>query len=103
MILYIYLLYVIVISTGLLHPLPGWYDIVAELGLIRARGWCYPLCVLVTLVLRLIGFYNPCRLGTEMVALVRVIRLVHILLPVPYTPRVALYIHLSATSIAGMV
>ena len=42
-------------------------------------------------------------LGTEMVALVRVIRLVHILLPVPYTPRVALYIHVSATSIAWMV
>ena len=38
-----------------------------------------------------------------MVALVRVIRLVHILLPVPYTPRVALYIHVSATSIAWMV
>ena len=53
--------------------------------------WCYPLCALVTLVLRLIGFDNPCRLGTEMVALVRVIRLVHILLPVQYTPRVALY------------
>ena len=34
-------------------------------------------------------FDNPCRLGTEMVALVRVIRLVHVLLPVPYTPRVA--------------
>ena len=32
-----------------------------------------------------------------------VIRLVHILLPVPYTPRVALYIHVSATSIAWMV
>ena len=38
-----------------------------------------------------------------MIALVRVIRLVHILLPVPYTPRVALYIHMSATSIAWMV
>ena len=50
---------------------------------------CYPLCALVTLVLRLIGFDNPCRLGTEMVALVRVIWLVHVLLPVPYTPRVA--------------
>ena len=39
--------------------------------------------------------FNPCRLGTEMVALVRVIRLVHVLLPVPYTPRVAhvSYIH----------
>ena len=47
--------------------------------------WCYPLCALVTLVLRLIGFDNPCRLGTEMVALVRVIRLVHVLLPVPCT------------------
>ena len=34
-----------------------------------------------------------------MVALVRVIRLVHILLPVHYTPRMALYIHVSATSI----
>ena len=69
----------------------------------KSSDWCYPLCALVTLVLRLIGFYNPCRLGTEMVALVRVIRLVHILLPVPYTPRVALYIHVSATSIAWMV
>ena len=55
-----------------------------------SSDWCYPLCALVTLVLRLIGFDNPCRLGTEMVALVRVIRLVHILLPVHYTPRVAL-------------
>ena len=54
-----------------------------------SSDWCYPLCALVTLVLRVIGFYNPCRLGTEMVALVRVIRLVHMLLPVPYTPRVA--------------
>ena len=36
-----------------------------------------------------IGYDNPGRLGTEMVTLVRVIRLVHILLPVPYTPRVA--------------
>ena len=36
-----------------------------------------------------------------MVALVKVIRLVHILLPVPYTPRVALYIHVSATSLPG--
>ena len=40
----------------------------------------------VTLVLRLVGFNNPCRLGTEMVALVIVIWLAHILLPVPYTP-----------------
>ena len=47
--------------------------------------------------------YNPCRLGTEMVTSVRVIRLVHILLPVPYTHSVALYIHLSPTSIAWMV
>ena len=54
-----------------------------------SSDWCYPLCALVTLVLRLIGFDNPCRLGTEMVALVRVVRLVHVLLPVPYTPRVA--------------
>ena len=68
-----------------------------------SSDWCYPLCALVTLVLRLIGFGNPCRLGTEMVTLVRVIRLVHILLPVHYTPRVALYIHVSATSIAWMV
>ena len=52
--------------------------------------WCYALCALVTLVLRLIGFANPCCLSTELVALVRVIRLVHILLPVHYTPRVAL-------------
>ena len=57
--------------------------------------WCYPLCALVTLVLLLVGFDNPCRLGTEMVSLVGVIRLVHVLLPVPYTPRVARvrYIH----------
>ena len=54
-----------------------------------SSDWCYPLCALVTLVLRLIGFDNPCHLGTEMVALVRVIRLVHVLLPVPYTHRVA--------------
>ena len=47
----------------------------------------------------LVGFYNPCRLGMEMVALVRVIRLVHIMLPVPYTPGVALCsIHMSARS-----
>ena len=26
-----------VISTCLLHPLPGWYDVVAELRLIRAQ------------------------------------------------------------------
>ena len=60
-----------------------------------SSDWCYPLCALVTLVLRLIGFDNPCRLGAEMVALVRVIRLVHDLLPMPYTPRVARvrYIH----------
>ena len=69
----------------------------------KSSDWCYPLCALVTLVLRLIGFYNLCRLGTEMVALVRVIRLIHLLLPVPYTPGVALYIHVSATSIAWMV
>ena len=69
----------------------------------KSSDWCYPLCALVTLVLRLIGFYNPCHLGTEMVALVRVIRLVHIMLPVPYTPRVAFYIHVSATSIAWIV
>ena len=50
-----------------------------------SSDWCYPLCALVTLVLRLVGFDNPCRLGTEMVSLVGVIRLVHILLPVPYT------------------
>ena len=54
-----------------------------------SSDWCYPLCALVTLVLRLVGFDNPCRLGTEMVSLVGVIRLVHILLPVPYTHRVA--------------
>ena len=54
-----------------------------------SSDWCYPLCALATLVLRLIGFDNPCRFGTEMVALVRVIRLVHILLPVHYPPRVA--------------
>ena len=60
-----------------------------------SSDWCYPLCALVTLVLRLVGFDNPCRLGTEMVSLVVVIRLVHVLLPVPYTPRVARvrYIH----------
>ena len=60
-----------------------------------SSDWCYPLCALVTLVLRLVGFDNPCRLGTEMVSLVGVIRLVHILLPVPYTHRVARvrYIH----------
>ena len=60
-----------------------------------SSDWCYPLCALVTLVLRLVGFANPCRLGTEMVSLVGVIRLVHILLPVPYTHRVARvrYIH----------
>ena len=38
------LLYVIVISTCPLHPLPGWYDIVAELQLIRARTGATP-CV----------------------------------------------------------
>ena len=54
-----------------------------------SSDWCYLLCALVTLVLRLIGFDNPCLLGTEMVSLVGVIRLVHVLLPVPYTPRVA--------------
>ena len=60
-----------------------------------SSDWCYPLCALVTLVLRLVGFGNPCRLGTEVVSLVGVIRLVHILLPVPYTHRVARvrYIH----------
>ena len=52
-----------------------------------SSDWCYPLCALVTLVLRLIRFDNPCRLSTEMVALVRVIRLVHVLLPVPYTSK----------------
>ena len=41
---FIYLLSVIVISTGPLHPLPGWYDIVAELRLIRARTGATP-CV----------------------------------------------------------
>ena len=46
MILYISLLYVIVISTGPLHPLPGWYDIVGELRLIRARTGATP-CALV--------------------------------------------------------
>ena len=58
-------------------------------------GLVLPLCALVTLVLRLIEFDNPCRLGTEMVTLVSVIRLVHVLLPVPYTPRVVRvrYIH----------
>ena len=40
----------------------------------------------VTLVLRLVGLDYPCRLGTEMVALVIVVWLAHILLPVPYTP-----------------
>ena len=90
---------VALLSTCPLHPLSaelawmvwlcGWAS--AHMSL----DWCYPLCALVTLVLRLIGFDNPCRLGTEMVALVRVIRLVHVLLPVPYTPRVARvrYIH----------
>ena len=52
-----------------------------------SSDWCYPLCALVTIVLRLVGFDNPCRLGAEMVALVSVIRLVHVLLPVPYTPK----------------
>ena len=36
--------YVIVISTSPLHPLPGWYNIVAELRLIRARTGATP-CV----------------------------------------------------------
>ena len=54
-----------------------------------SSDWCYPLCALVTIVLRLVGFDNPCCLGAEMIALVSVIRLVHVLLPVPYTPRVA--------------
>ena len=45
---------------------------------------------------------NPCRLGTEMATSVS-FRLVHILLLVPYTHSVALYFHLSATSIAWMV
>ena len=90
---------VALLSTCLLHPLR------AELGQMvwlcgwasahMSSDWCYPLWALVTLVLRLIGFDNPCCLGTEMVALVRVIRLVHVLLSVPYTPRVARvrYIH----------
>ena len=34
-----------------------------------SSDWCYPLCALVTLVLRLLGFDNPCRLGTEIVSL----------------------------------
>ena len=88
--------YICIYCMFLLYPC-GWASA------LKSLDWCYPLCALVTLVLRLIRFYNPCRLGTEMVALVRVIRLVHILLPVPYTPRVALYIHVSATSIAWMV
>ena len=54
-----------------------------------SSDWCYPLCALVTIVLRLAGFDNPCRLRAEMVALVSVIGLVQVLLPVPYTPRVA--------------
>ena len=37
MVLYISLLYVIVITTYLLHPLPGWYDVVAELRLMSTR------------------------------------------------------------------
>ena len=54
-----------------------------ELGLVLPL-----VCVaFVTIVLRLVGSDNPCRLGAEMVALVSVIRLVHVLLPVPYTPR----------------
>ena len=90
---------VALLSTCPLHPLSaelawmvwlcGWAS--AHMS----SDWCCPLCALVTLVLRLVGFDNPRRLGTEMVALVRVIRLVHVLLPVPYTPRVARvrYIH----------
>ena len=90
---------VALLSTCPLHPLSAelawmvWLCGCASAHM--SSDWCYPLCALVTLVLRLIGFDNPCRLGTEMVALVRVIRLVHVLLPVPYTPRVARvrYIH----------
>ena len=85
---------VALLSTCPLHPLRAKLAWMVWLcGWTSAHmcsDWCYPLCALVTLVLRLIGFDNPCRLGTEMVALVRVIRLVHILLPVHYTPRVAL-------------
>ena len=62
----------------------------AGLDVMTLRLW-----LVTALVLRLVGFDNPCRLGTEMVSLVGVIRLVHILLPVPYTHRVArvCYIH----------
>ena len=42
--IYLMVLYVIVISTSPLHPLPGWYDIVAELRLRRARTGATP-CV----------------------------------------------------------
>ena len=62
-----------VISTCPLHPLPGWCDVVAELRLIGAQTGAtlyWYLCVS-HLVMRPIGFYNPCRLGTELVALVR--------------------------------
>ena len=47
MVLYISLMYVTVISTCPLHPLPGWYDVVAELRL----GLVLPftdICVLAT-------------------------------------------------------
>ena len=85
---------VALLSTCLLHPLRAMLAWIVWLcGWASAHmssDWCYPLLGLVTRVLRLIGFDNPCRLGTEMVALVRVVRLVHILLPVHYTPRVAL-------------
>ena len=37
MVLYILLLYVIVITTCPLHPLPGWYDVAAELRLMSTR------------------------------------------------------------------
>ena len=82
-------------STCPLHPLSAelawmlWLCGCASAHM--SSDWCYPLCALVTLVLRLVGFGNPCRLGTGMVSLVRVFRLVHVLLPVPYTPRVALF------------
>ena len=90
---------VAVFSTCPLHPLSAelawmlWLCGCASAHM--SSDWCYPLCALVTLVLRLVGFDNLCRLGTEMVSLVGVIRLVHILLPVPYTHRVARvrYIH----------
>ena len=44
LILEISFLYMIELSTCPLHPLPGWYDMVAELRLIRARTGATP-CV----------------------------------------------------------